>query len=184
MLLSKHGFQNKHQILAEDQIEALLTYHLVHGVFPSVTFSDQPQFSRTFLNNVTYTNVTGGQRAELSTGSSGNPEIVSGNKSVSGISTTVRSVDVNLGRELTKIIGYTLHWRTNTNHRYRLGNTSQFCDLDHTGKLQVREFVERVRCSVGVEAQCRDFHSVSFIQSSRSTAFASHIILHGVSPPL
>ncbi|KAH8778228.1 FAS1 domain-containing protein [Hyaloscypha sp. PMI_1271] len=74
--------------LAEDQIEALLTYHLVHGVFPSVTFSDQPQFSKTFLNNITYTNVTGGQRAELSTGSSGNPEIVSGNKSVSGILTT------------------------------------------------------------------------------------------------
>ncbi|KAH8784330.1 FAS1 domain-containing protein, partial [Hyaloscypha finlandica] len=74
--------------LTEDQIEALLTYHLVHGVFPSVTFSDQPQFSKTFLNNITYTNVTGGQRAELSTGSSGNPEIVSGNKSVSGILTT------------------------------------------------------------------------------------------------
>jgi uncharacterized surface protein with fasciclin (FAS1) repeats len=170
--------------LAEDQIEALLTYHLVHGVFPSVTFSDQPQFSKTFLNNITYTNVTGGQRAELSTGSSGNPEIVSGNKSVSGILTTVRSPDANMKRELTRMIGYTLHWRTNTNHRYRLDNTSQFCDLDHTGKLQVRQIFERVRCSVGVEAQRRDSHSVSFIQSSRSTAFASHNILHGVLPPL
>jgi hypothetical protein len=131
----KAWLPNQAPNLAEDQIEALLTYPLVHGVFPSVAFSSQPQFSKTFLNNITYANVTGGQRAELLTGSSGNPEIVSGNKIVSGISTTVRPPDANIGRELMRIIGCTIHWRTNTNHRYRLDNTSQFCDLDHTGKL-------------------------------------------------
>lgn len=75
--------------LPKDQIEALLTYHLVNGVFASIEFSNQPQFSRTFLSNVSYTNVTGGQRVEL-VSSSGRPEIVSYNQSVSSISTEVR----------------------------------------------------------------------------------------------
>jgi len=75
--------------MAKDQVEALLTYHLVHGTFPSVTITNQPQFQETFLSNASYANVTGGQRVELVASNGGPPEIVSGNKTVSGITTTV-----------------------------------------------------------------------------------------------
>jgi uncharacterized surface protein with fasciclin (FAS1) repeats len=80
---------NQSPNLAKDQIEALLMYHLVHGVFPSIEFLNQPQFPKTFLTNTSYANVTGGQRVEIVSSSTGNPEIVSGNKAVSYISTTV-----------------------------------------------------------------------------------------------
>jgi hypothetical protein len=86
-------FPNQSPTLTEDQIEALLMYHLVHGVFPSVEFSNEPQFSRSFLTNTSYVNITGGQRVELVTNSSGNPAVFSGNKIMSGISRTVRYFD-------------------------------------------------------------------------------------------
>jgi uncharacterized surface protein with fasciclin (FAS1) repeats len=74
--------------LGKDQVEALLTYHLVHGTFPSLSITEEPQFQESFLNNITYANVTGGQRVELVSGSSG-PEVVSGNRTLSRITTTV-----------------------------------------------------------------------------------------------
>jgi hypothetical protein len=75
--------------LTNDQIEALLAYHLIHGVFPTVSFSTQPQFAGSFLTNASYANVTGGQRVEFVLGSGGDPQIVSGNKSVTGLVTAV-----------------------------------------------------------------------------------------------
>jgi uncharacterized surface protein with fasciclin (FAS1) repeats len=75
--------------LGKDQVEALLTYHLVHGTFPSLTITNQPQFQETFLSNTSYANVTGGQRVELVSSSGGSPAVVSGNKTLSGITTTV-----------------------------------------------------------------------------------------------
>lgn len=74
-----------------DEIEALIEYHLIHGGFPTVSFSQQPQFVGSFLTNNSYTNVTSGQRLELVTGTAGDLEIVSGNKSVSGITTPVNA---------------------------------------------------------------------------------------------
>ena len=79
--------------VSDDEIEAILTYHLLHGGFPTLSFSDQPQFVASHLTNTSYANVTGGQRLELVSGSNGSPQIVSGNKSVSSITTTVRSSD-------------------------------------------------------------------------------------------
>jgi uncharacterized surface protein with fasciclin (FAS1) repeats len=75
--------------LTNDQIEAFLTYHLIHGVFPTVSFSSQPQFAGSFLTNTSYANVTDGQRVEFVSGNGGDPQIVSGNKSVTGIGTAV-----------------------------------------------------------------------------------------------
>lgn len=92
---------NQSPALSDDQIEASLMYHLIHGVFPAVSFSKRPQFAGSFLTNTSYANVTGGQRVELASGSNGNPQIVSGNQSVSGITTTVlrfshRNVNVEI----------------------------------------------------------------------------------------
>jgi uncharacterized surface protein with fasciclin (FAS1) repeats len=80
---------NQSPALSDDQMEASLMYHLVHGVFPAVSFSKRPQFAGSFLTNTSYANVTGGQRVELVSGTSGDPQIVSGNQSVSVITTMV-----------------------------------------------------------------------------------------------
>jgi uncharacterized surface protein with fasciclin (FAS1) repeats len=75
-----------------DVIEATLSYHLLNGSWPTVDVTDQPQFAATNLNNASYSNVTispSGQRVEIVTGSSGDPEILSSNKTVTTISTKV-----------------------------------------------------------------------------------------------
>jgi hypothetical protein len=64
-------------------IEATLNYSLLLGSYPVLSFSDTPQFVATNLANATYTNVTGGQRVELVSGSDGTPEIVTSNKTIS-----------------------------------------------------------------------------------------------------
>ena len=75
-----------------DVIQATLSYHLLNGSWPTVDFSSQPQFASTNLHNVSYSNVTiapSGQRVELVTGSNGDPEILSSNKTVTTIQTKV-----------------------------------------------------------------------------------------------
>ncbi|KAE9382004.1 FAS1 domain-containing protein [Stipitochalara longipes BDJ] len=73
--------------LSDDQIEALLSYHVLHGVFPTVSLAPKPQFANSFLTNTSYANVTSGQRVELLSTVDGDPQIVSGNKSISGFTT-------------------------------------------------------------------------------------------------
>jgi len=73
--------------LNSDQIEAVLIYHVLHGVFPTVSLSTEPQFASSFLTDTQYTNVTSGQAVELLATVDGDPQIVSGNKSISGLST-------------------------------------------------------------------------------------------------
>ena len=77
---------------AQDEIEAILTYHLVNGSFPTVSFTDQPQFAPTHLTNSSYSNVTispAGQRVELLLGSERQPQIVSSNQTISTVQTKV-----------------------------------------------------------------------------------------------
>lgn len=77
-----------------DVVEATLSYHLLNGSFPTISFSNESQFAPTYLQNVSYSNVTiqpGGQRVEWVTGSSGQPEFLSDNKTVTDIATKVCS---------------------------------------------------------------------------------------------
>jgi len=71
--------------LQTDQIEALLSYHLLHGTFPAASFSQIPRFLNSNLNNLTFENITGGQAVELLQSPTG-PQILSGNTTVSTIS--------------------------------------------------------------------------------------------------
>jgi hypothetical protein len=79
--------------LQTDQIEALISYHLLHGTFPVASFSQIPQFPNSNLNNLTFENITGDQAVELLQSPSG-PQILSGNTTVSTIS---RAVSLVLG---------------------------------------------------------------------------------------
>lgn len=72
-----------------DAVTALLTYHVLNGVFPSSAFTSTPAFAPTLLTNASYTNVTGGQRVEgVLTG--GKVVLYSGLRSNSTVVTAVR----------------------------------------------------------------------------------------------
>lgn len=86
--IAKFATQNSNA-LAEDVLEATLQYALVKGGYPSLSFSDTPQFAASNLVNGTYANVTGGQAMELVLGSSGSLEVISGNKTISTAPATV-----------------------------------------------------------------------------------------------
>ncbi|KAF2671207.1 Fasciclin-domain-containing protein [Microthyrium microscopicum] len=78
---------SSHNSSISDQIEALLTYHIVNGTFSTKGFSDRPRFASTLISNSIFTNVTGGQRVELVMNGA-NPVIGSYNRTTSGISTS------------------------------------------------------------------------------------------------
>jgi len=78
-------------ILTADLLEATLQYSLLRGGYPKLSFNGTPQFVESNLVNASYANVTGGQRVELALGDNGTPEAVTGNKSTSSATTTVRS---------------------------------------------------------------------------------------------
>lgn len=54
-----------------DKLEALLAYHVLKGTHPVLFLNNPPQFIPTLLSNPNYTNVTGGQRVEATSSSSG-----------------------------------------------------------------------------------------------------------------
>ena len=49
----------------EGLIQALLTYHVLVGVFNSSSITETPAFPATLLNNTAFANVTGGQVVEV-----------------------------------------------------------------------------------------------------------------------
>jgi hypothetical protein len=77
--------------LSKDNVDALFQYSLLSGGYPTLSFSNTSQFVPSSLSNASYANVTGGQRVELLLGSDGEPEIISGNKSISQSPSTVGS---------------------------------------------------------------------------------------------
>jgi uncharacterized surface protein with fasciclin (FAS1) repeats len=78
--------------LSNDVIEATLMYHLLHGGFPTTSFSNDPQFVPSHLTNATYSNVTGGQRVELVNGPAGRPQFLSNNKTATNIQSPVSNI--------------------------------------------------------------------------------------------
>ena len=68
--------------LTEDVLKATFQYSLLRGGFPSLSFPNTSQFVATNLVNASYANVTGGQAVELVLGTNGNPQVVTGNKSI------------------------------------------------------------------------------------------------------
>lgn len=79
--------------LSTPEIEALISYHLIHGTFPVSSFQQIPQFPNSALNNTRFENITDGQVVELLATANG-PAIISGNKTTS---TIARSVCHHLG---------------------------------------------------------------------------------------
>lgn len=51
---------------SQSWIEATLTYHLLSGSHPTALLSTTPQFVPSALSNISFANVTGGQRIEAS----------------------------------------------------------------------------------------------------------------------
>ncbi|TVY78341.1 Fasciclin-like arabinogalactan protein [Lachnellula suecica] len=78
----------KDNVLTEGLLEATVQYSLLRGGYPKLSFTTAPQFPATSLSNASYTNVTAGQAVELLLDSNGAPQIMSGNKSTAGTTTT------------------------------------------------------------------------------------------------
>ena len=89
--ISKYLTQNPN-VLTPDLLAATLQYSLLKGGYPSLSFTDTPNFVQSYLTNASYANVTGGQRVELlSTASVGGlAEMVTGNKTITSSPTAVR----------------------------------------------------------------------------------------------
>lgn len=85
-----NAFQKNNSALVSDpdSLEALLQYHVATGVHPSLNFGPPAIFAPTLLTNPNFTNVTGGQRIELTTGN-GSPLVLTGLKAPSHITDKV-----------------------------------------------------------------------------------------------
>ncbi|KAL9112029.1 MAG: hypothetical protein Q9227_003649 [Pyrenula ochraceoflavens] len=86
--IQKLIYTSYNQTLSTDTFQALTQYSLLQGGFPTLSFSDTPQFIPSNLKNATYANVTGGQAVELVKNSDGKSQVVTGNKNISTISTS------------------------------------------------------------------------------------------------
>lgn len=107
--------------LTTDVIDTTLTYHLLHGRFPTLSFTPEPQFVHSFLENITYANVTGGQVVELLS-QNGQAQVGSGNKSISTIASPAVSnqTKINIQRlELMIRLGSDLRWRLHPDNQQR-----------------------------------------------------------------
>ncbi|RDW89774.1 hypothetical protein BP6252_01806 [Coleophoma cylindrospora] len=74
--------------LTDDLLQATLQYSLLQGGFPALSITKSPQFVASNLKNASYANVTSGQVVELLEDITGTPQAVTGNKSVSTLTTT------------------------------------------------------------------------------------------------
>jgi hypothetical protein len=104
--------------LTPDLVNALLQYSLLNGGYPSLSFTNESQFVASNLNNASYANVTGGQAVELVLGADGEPNIVTGNKSISTAPGTVRRNPFLVAEySLTLLIGTRLRRRIRPHNR-------------------------------------------------------------------
>ena len=69
-------------------LEAILEYHVINGTYPAASISSTGAFVPTLLTNTSYTNVTGGQRVEGISSSSG-VTFISGGKATSNVTQAV-----------------------------------------------------------------------------------------------
>jgi hypothetical protein len=77
-------------IRSQDYIRATLEYHFLNGTYPIASLSNTPQFIPTSLTNVSYANVTGGQRVEAL--NDGHARFISGLNTSSKIINSVSSI--------------------------------------------------------------------------------------------
>ena len=80
-----------------DIVREVLKYHIVNGTHPAGSFTGSFQFLPTWMNNHTYSNVTGGQTVGVVQQAGNNIVCVSGLGSRSSLTTSVRlpsSIDV------------------------------------------------------------------------------------------
>lgn len=83
------AFMKAQRNTSQDAVfQATIQYSLVKGGFPRVSFTDEPQFVPTNLVDAKFSNVTGGQVVEL-VESNGKPQVISGNRSISTLTTSV-----------------------------------------------------------------------------------------------
>jgi len=61
---AKYWDSNKAARNNTDNLEAILTYHVLEGIHANTFLETPPQFIPTLLTNSSYANVTGGQRVE------------------------------------------------------------------------------------------------------------------------
>ena len=113
--IGKYLTQSDNSTLSTDLLQALVQYSLLKGGYPTLSFLNSPQFVSSNLVNGTYSNVTAGQAVEL-VSSKGKPQIVTGNKNVSTISSAVRSPSLASVTQMTDQ-GYRLHRRYCPYHR-------------------------------------------------------------------
>jgi hypothetical protein len=79
--------------LTGDLLNATVHYSLLQGGFPSLSFTNISQFVQSNLLNSSYANVSAGQAVELLSSSNGEPQVLSGNKSISTIKTAVSMIN-------------------------------------------------------------------------------------------
>lgn len=72
----------------QDVIDATITYHLLHGGFPTVLFTSKPQFVPSAMTTTAFANVTTGQAVELIS-SGKTSQLITGSKTVSTITSPV-----------------------------------------------------------------------------------------------
>ncbi|KAH9844993.1 Fasciclin-domain-containing protein [Teratosphaeria destructans] len=88
----------------KELVEALLTYHVVHGVFEAKDFKATPQFPHTFLaDKPSYTRVTAGQVVELQL-KAGAAIVISGEQKVA----KVTQADIKFGGGVIHVVGSVL----------------------------------------------------------------------------
>ena len=105
-----------------EDLEPILTYHVLQGVHADTTLDGPPQFITTLLTNSSYTNVTGGQRVEV-VSSGGHLKVYSAAKAVSNIVAPASHPSSKkpeiVCAPLTACIEHSLHWRSRQHHRQR-----------------------------------------------------------------
>ena len=123
--------------LTEDVLEATFQYSLLRGGFPSLSFTNTSQFVATNLVNARYANVTGGQAVELVLGAGGNPQVVTGNRSIATSTSAVCPKAFFCFIALITRLGYYLRRRYRPYNRCGPYNTNQNSPRDHGGALGV-----------------------------------------------
>jgi hypothetical protein len=116
--------------LTQDVLLATLQYSLLQGVFPSLSFSNTSQFVSSNLISGTFTNVTGGQVVELGLGNSGDPQVISGNKTISPSISAVCQImyhNYDCFDILRSSSGYCLHRWPSSCDRHARSNTRPSC---------------------------------------------------------
>ncbi|KAL2066310.1 hypothetical protein VTL71DRAFT_2381 [Oculimacula yallundae] len=131
--------------VSQEVIDSTMTYHLLNGSFPSVSFTKKPQFVQSYLTNPSYSNVTiapaAGQRVGILADSDESLNVLSGNiSSITSKDVICLGGLIHLIDEVLSIptIVADLVVRANLNYFVAILNRSNFLSL---GENQLAEFI-------------------------------------------